>query len=212
MKCPTLLFLLCLVGASSAYSQSVSLADGSSGSLVTVGPAFAFGSDGSVQGLSVEFGYSHQGRLDAGGRYSAVGGLTPTVHNCHVITTYFGYSVIKQNRESKDPISLSIRTEFDILLPDAGVYSFDRAEDPDGIFRVGLSISHAIGNWSSPVSPVLTVLYSKPISSDVEAKIAIRAGLAILFPSTGKAHFMIFPQVEKHGETGSARFNIGFMF
>ena len=200
------------MGDFSAYSQPVSLSDGYSGSLVTVGPAFAFGSDGSVQGLSVEFGYSHQGRLDAGGRYSAVGGLTPTVHNCHVITTYFGYSVIKQNRESKDPISLSIRTEFDILLPDAGVYSFDRAEDPDGIFRVGLSISHAIGNWSGPVSPVLSVLYSKPISGDVEAKFAIRSGLAILFPSTGNAHFMSFPQVEKHGETGSARLSLGFIF
>ncbi len=212
MHCSLISCLLCLFLISSPLAQSSLLPSDSHGTLVTCGPNWAFGDNGSVSGLGFEVSYSPNGRIDAGARYRPVGGPTPTRHNCHVITPFLGYALIKQNRESADPISFSALLEFDILIPDAGVFSYERAEDPDGNFRFGLALSRNLSSWAKPVAPCLTILYSKPVGYNDESKMAFRFELDMVFDTSGDVGIAICPQVEKFGDVGSASLRFGLMF
>lgn len=212
MHCSLISCLLCLFLISSPLAQSLLLPIDSHGTLITCGPNWAFGGNGSVSGLGFEVSYSPSGRIDAGARYSPVGGPTPTRHNCHVFTPFLGYALIKQNKESADPISISARLEFDILIPDAGVFSYERAEDPDGNLRIGLTLSRNLSSWSKPVSPALTILYSKPVGYENESKAAIRFDLDMVFDTASDFGLAMCPRVEKFGDVTSASMRFGLMF
>lgn len=212
MKYPILSFLLCVVAWAPIAAQSSFIAENSNGTLVTFDYHFCFEEDTVVGGMGVTVGYSYLGKYDASFSFSAAGGISPVNHNCRVFRADLGYYFIKQGRESQNPISMAIRFGFDALIADAGRFRYRPESDPDGIIKCGLELSHFFGSWSSFAQPSIQLLWTKPVGSDLEAKLESRFGLAIMFSSEGNDNFVLYPRYSIIREVHELTFTAGFVF